>query len=70
MTSVLLTLPVVVSLGIAVLAFFLRRKARAVEWVSVGGAIVLFGVAGLLLSDISALGHKLLPLGNGWLPLA
>lgn len=64
MTSVLLTLPVVVSLGIAVLAFFLRRKARAVEWVSVGGAIVLFGVAGLLLSNISALGPQAVAFGQ------
>ena len=54
MTSLLLTLPVVLSLTIAVAIFFVRHSKLAAQWVSLGGALINLGVAGLLLADIVA----------------
>ncbi|PLX57999.1 MAG: Na+/H+ antiporter subunit D, partial [Vibrio alginolyticus] len=68
MSSILLTLPVVLSLSTALTIFFVRRSTKSVEWLSGASAILNLVVAGLLTENIISNGIQAVAFGQWQAP--
>ncbi|MCS0389435.1 Na+/H+ antiporter subunit D [Vibrio diabolicus] len=68
MSSILLTLPVVLSLSTALTIFFVRRSTKSVEWLSGAIAILNLVVAGLLTENIISNGIQAVAFGQWQAP--
>lgn len=64
MSSILLTLPVVLSLSTALTIFFVRRSTKSVEWLSGVSAISNLFVAGFLTENIISNGIQAVAFGQ------